>query len=296
MQVGVVFPQTEIGNDPSLIRDFARSAEALGFSHVLAFDHVLGAQHANRTPELRKGAYDERSAFHEVFVLFGYLAAATTRLGLATGVLVLPQRQTALVAKQAAEIQILSGGRLRLGVGTGWNHVEFEALGVPWERRGARQADQVKLLRRLWTEELLDVQTPWHRIDRAGLNPLPPTTIPIWFGGFGNPAFERAARLGDGFILAGGGRDAFAALEAVKRELTAVGRSPGEFGIEAIVDYGPPDLPDATAKWRNLLSRWDSLGVSHVSLHTMRMGLNTPQEHIDALRRYAEGIGLTGPV
>lgn len=294
MKIGVVFPQTEIGNDPSVLRDFAQTAEALGFSHILAFDHVLGAEHRRRQPELRRGAYDENSAFHEVFVLFGYLAAATSTIGLTTGVLVLPQRQTALVAKQAAEIQILSGGRLRLGVGVGWNHVEYESLGVPFEHRGALQAEQVDVLRRLWSERVLDLRGKWHRIDRAGLNPLPSRPIPIWFGGFGDAAFKRAARLGEGFILAGGGRDARAALERLKGYLAVEARDTSEFGIEGIIDYGPDEDIDRSERWNLRLNQWAEMGATHLALHTMRQGLKTPTEHIAALRRYAEGVNLVG--
>ena len=178
MQIGVVFPQTEMGSDRGLIRDFAQLAEHLGYRHILAFDHVLGAD-ADRRPALRVGAYDETSAIHEVFVFFGYLAAPTSRIGLATGVLVLPQRQTALVAKQAAEFQILSGGRPRLGIGTGWNHVEFDALGVPFQHRRARQAEHVGVFRQLWTEPVMEFSEDWHQIERAGLDPLPHALVAL---------------------------------------------------------------------------------------------------------------------
>ena len=177
MKIGAVFPHLDIGNDPAVIRHWAQTAEGLGYSHILAYDHVIGAVHEGREPPLW-GPYTEQSAFHEPFVLFGYLAACTTKVELATGIVILPQRQTVLVAKQAAEIDLLSGGRLRLGVGTGWNYVEFEALNEDFGNRGARQAEQVALLRQLWAEPVLDYSGRWHRIERAGLKPLPGRSIP----------------------------------------------------------------------------------------------------------------------
>lgn len=200
MQIGVVFPQTEIGSDPLLIRDHAQTAEALGYSHILAFDHVLGAEHEGRQPPLW-GPYTEHDAFHEPLTLFGYLSGLTHIIGLATGVLVLPQRQTALVAKQAAQVQLFSGGRLRLGIGIGWNYVEYEALDSNFRDRGRRQEEQVQVLRALWGEPSVDFQGDWHTIDRAGILPRPTERIHIWFGGFTDRARERAARIGDGFMF-----------------------------------------------------------------------------------------------
>ena len=199
MQIGIVFPQTEIGPDPVLIRDFAQTAEGLGFGHLLVFDHVLGAGQARR-PDWR-GAYDADDPFHEPFVLFGYLAALTTRIELVTAVIVLPQRQTALVAKQAAQVDVLSGGRLRLGVGVGWNYVEYEALGVDFTNRGRRIEEQIDLLRALWTEPVVDFTGRWHRVPDAGINPLPvQRPIPIWLGGQAEPVLHRVGALGDGWF------------------------------------------------------------------------------------------------
>jgi probable F420-dependent oxidoreductase len=182
MQLGVVFPQTEIGNDPSIIRDYAQTAEGLGYSHILAYDHVLGASVKNRTDW--RGPYTSDTPFHEPFVLFGYMASITERVGFTTGVIILPQRQTALVAKQAAQVDLLSGGRLRLGVGIGWNEVEYEALGEEFGNRGRRMEEQVELLRRLWTEPVVDFTGRWHRVPEAGINPLPvQRPIPVWIGG-----------------------------------------------------------------------------------------------------------------
>jgi probable F420-dependent oxidoreductase len=193
MQIGAVFPQNELGGDPSAVRRIGRAVEDLGFDHLLAYDHVLGAVHANRTPQLT-GPYTERDPFHDPFVMFAYLAGITQRLRFATGVLVLPQRQTALVARQAADVDLLSGGRLRLGVGVGWNPVEYEALGQDFRTRGARQEEQIELLRRLFTEPVVDFSGRFDRVDRAALVPKPAQPIPIWLGGSGPAAFDRAAR------------------------------------------------------------------------------------------------------
>ena len=199
MRLGVVFPQTEIGPDPGAVRAFAQAAEELGYDHLLAYDHVLGADTTNR-PDW-PGPYRAEHEFHEIFVLFGYLAAVAPGLELVTGVLVLPQRQTALVAKQAAEIDLLTGGRFRLGVGLGWNFVEFEALGEDFANRGRRSEEQIEVLRRLWTEPVVDFEGSWHRIPAAGINPLPvQRPIPVWIGGSAEAAIRRTARLADGFF------------------------------------------------------------------------------------------------
>src|SRR6185503_1086777 len=183
MRLGVVFPQLEIGADPAVIKDYAQTTEGLGYDYLLAFDHVLGAN-PNRLGGWQ-GPYTHESMFHEPFVLFGYLAGLTQRLELVTGVIILPQRQTVLVAKQAAEVDVLSGGRLRLGIGTGWNQVEYESLGASFADRGERIVEQVDLLRRLWTEPLVSFEGRWHRVSGAGLNPLPvQRPIPIWMGGW----------------------------------------------------------------------------------------------------------------
>lgn len=197
MKIGAVFPQLEIGADPAVVRDWTTTVEAAGYNHVLAYDHVLGADPANRPGWT---GYTDKSLFHEVFVLFGYLAAITTTLELVTGVLVLPQRQTALVAKQAAEVDVLSGGRLRLGVGIGWNQVEYDALGVPFEKRGARLTQQVDLLRKLWADPVISYDGRFDHVDEAGLNPLPGREIPIWFGGTADAVLRRTGRIGDGWM------------------------------------------------------------------------------------------------
>ena len=284
MQIGAIFPQTEIGSDPSVIRDFAQTAEGLGYSHILAYDHVLGAL-PEREPRLW-GPYTHESAFHEPFVLFGYLAAITERVELVTGVIILPQRQTALVAKQAAEVDILSGGRLRLGIGTGWNYVEYDSLNEDFGNRGKRQEEQVEVLRQLWDEPIVDFDGNWHRIDRAGLKPLPGRRIPIWFGGFSDPAFRRAARIGDGFVFGNGSPDARNTVETIRGYLQEEGRDPGSFGFEAMMNYG-----DGPENWAAEVERWRETGVGYVSMRTMNAGLESPRDHIEALERYWREVG-----
>ena len=235
MRIGAVFPTTEIGDDPSVIRDWVQTAEGLGYDHVITYDHVLGAVHEGRTPPLQ-GPYTEKDAFHEPFVLFAFLAALTTKIELMTGILILPQRQTVLVAKQAAELALLSQGRFRLGVGTGWNPVEYESLGVPFEGRGRRFDEQIELLRRLWREPVVDFAGREHRVDRAGLLPLP-GEIPIWLGGFTKVAFARAARTGDGFLFGSTPLRMAGSLAALKKKLVAEGRDPDNFPTEAQIDF-----------------------------------------------------------
>jgi probable F420-dependent oxidoreductase len=290
MKLGVVFPQTEIGSDPQVLRDFAQTAEELGFDYLLAYDHVLGATH-DREPKLT-GPYTENSAFHEPFVLFGFLAAATSRIELVTGVLILPQRQTALVAKQAAQVDLLSGGRLRLGVGVGWNYVEYESLNEDFSNRGKRQEEQVELLRRLWREPVVDYRGEHHRIDRAGILPLPGRDIPIWFGGFSPVAYARAARLGDGFIYGGGSRYAVPSLDKTRTLIEEAGRDVDAFGAELIMMHDSLD----PAHWRDEARAWQAAGGSHLSLVTMNCGLSEPKQHLEAIelfRREMLEAGIT---
>jgi len=293
MEYGAVFPQTEIGTDPGAIAAFARAAEDLGFAHLLVYDHVLGAVPRG---EAWLG-YTCKDAFHEVLVLLGYLAAVTSRLVLATGILILPQRQTALVAKQAAEIDVLSGGRLRLGVGVGWNDVEYEALGEDFHRRGARLEEQVAVLRALWTQEAVTFAGRFHRITAAGINPLPvQRPIPIWFGGESEAAMRRIARLGDGWILGGTLRSpherhpqvagGYAALvERLRGYLREAGRAATAVALErrVAVSAGPE-------KWLSTAEEWRALGGTHFSLSTMNAGLGTPDEHIAAMRRFRDTV------
>ena len=289
MRLGVVFPQTEIGRDPAVVLDFAQTVEGLGFDHLLAYDHVLGATH-DREPALT-GPYTEDSLFHEPFVLFGFLAASTSRIELVTGVLILPQRQTALVAKQAAEVDVLSDGRLRLGIGVGWNYVEYEALNEDFRNRGKRQEEQVEVLRRLWSERVVDYTGEHHRIDRAGILPQPERRIPIWFGGFVPVSYARAARLGDGFLFGGKASSAVKELEKTRALVKEAGRDVDAFGAELIMMGGGLDDP---AFWVDEVRSWREAGGTHVSLVTMGGALPNAKAHLDAAERFHRAIENAG--
>ena len=287
MKLGVVFPQTEIGNDPIVVRDYAQAAEDLGYSHLLTFDHVVGG-HPDRFREWRSPPYTHESQFHEPFVLFGFLAAATTRLGLVVGVLVLPQRQTVLVAKQAAEVQSLSGGRLRLGVGIGWNWVEYEALNESFRNRGARVEEQIDVLRRLWSQDVVDFQGKYHTLHQAGINPRPAERIPIWIGGTADPVLRRAARLADGwFPQAAPGEELSEMVGRFRAYVRDHGRSSEAAGIEGRLTIA--QTPEA--EWGATVQAWRDLGAEYLSVNTMRAGLPSPRAHIDFIRRFKEAVG-----
>lgn len=285
MQIGAVFPQTEFGNDPVAIRDYAQTVEGLGYTHVLAYDHVLGAN-PNRPGGWQGRPYTHQSSFHEPFLLFSFMAAATTRLGFATGIIILPQRQTALVAKQAATLDVLSGGRLRLGIGIGWNDVEYTALNEEFHNRGKRVDEQIDVLQKLWTQELVTYAGRWHTIPDAGINPLPvQRPIPLWFGGHAEAVMRRVAQHGAGWMPNFRTvTDAQPTLDALDRHLAAAGRARAEIGIEPRVNYGDGN-PD---RWRQVMSEWGGAGATHFSVNTMGSGFTTPAAHIDALRRFAE--------
>lgn len=281
MKLGVVFPQTEFGNDPLAIRDYAQAVEGLGYHHLLIYDHVLGASTAHR-PHWN-GPYTSKTPFHEPFVLFGYLAAATWQLQLVTGVIILPQRQTALVAKQAAEVDLLSNGRLRLGVGLGWNEVEYQALNENFRTRGARLEEQVTLLRALWREPVITFRGRYHQVEEAGINPLPiQRPIPIWFGGHAEPMLQRTARLADGwFPLRAPDEEARAMIERLHGYARAAGRDPAALGIEASLNVRDGD----EGVWAARATGWRALGATHLCINTMGAGFHSPKEHIAALRR-----------
>lgn len=299
MQVGIVFPQTEIGADPIVLRDFAQTAEGLGFSHILAFDHVLGVEHTGREPALT-GPYTESSTFHEPLTLFAYWAATTSEIGFATGVLVLPQRQAPLVAKQAAEVAILSGDRLRLGIGVGWNHAEYAAMNADFTDRGARQEEQVELMRLLWTGEVIDFAGRWHRIDRAALAPAPARPVPVWFGGFSEAAHERAARIGDGFFFArvgervSGGRPTQAVQTVLhqagrmRARVAELGRDPQSFQLE-----GRVNLRDDPWVRRAESEAFREAGFDYLAVNTMTAGLESPAAHVAALHDMAKEFELS---
>jgi probable F420-dependent oxidoreductase len=282
MRVGVVFPQTEIGTDPSVIRDYAQAAEELGFAHILAYDHVLGANPARRPGWNPPFTYLD--CIHEPFVLFGFIAALTKQIELVTGVIILPQRQTALVAKQAAALDVLSGGRVRLGIGIGWNPVEYEALGEDFKNRGRRSEEQIEVMRRLWTEELVTFSGRWHTITDAGLNPMPiQRPIPIWFGGSADPVLRRVGRLADGwFPLLAPNEKCRTAIEKIRSHAREAGRDPFGIAVEGRISIGGRS-PD---EWLNEIKSWRDLGASHLSLNTMKAGFPAPAAHIEALRRF----------
>jgi probable F420-dependent oxidoreductase len=283
----VVFPQTEVGADRGAVRAYAQAVEGLGFSHVLAYDHVVGADPAAYPGW--SGVYDIDSTFHEPFVLFGYLAALTS-LELVTGIIILPQRQTALVAKQAAEVDLLAGGRFRLGIGLGWNAVEYEALGRSFSDRGRRAEEQVVLLRRLWTERSVTYAGNSERVTGAGLAPLPiQRPIPIWFGARSTPAYRRAGRLGDGWfpqVPPGAMLDeARAVVETAARD---AGRDPAALGMEGRVTWGEGGAEVISRQ----VAKWRDAGASHVSVNTMGAGLGSVDDHLRALNAVAAALQL----
>ncbi|MFQ6031241.1 MAG: LLM class F420-dependent oxidoreductase [Dehalococcoidia bacterium] len=286
MQLGAVFPQTEIGADPGAVRDYAQAAEALGYEHLLVFDHVLGADASKRATWERP--YRHTDMFHEPFVLFGYLAGVTEKIQMTTGILILPQRQTALVAKQAAAVDVLTGGRLRLGIGIGWNDVEYEALGENFGNRGRRSEEQIRLLRALWTEEVVDFHGRYHQVTHAGINPLPvQRPIPIWLGGGAPQVVRRIGRLGDGwfpqFQPDSEGQERIAEMQEYAK---AAGRSPEEVGIEGRINISIGEQ-DA---WNQAAAAWGEVGATHLSVNTMRAGLQSPDQHIKAIERFKQAV------
>lgn len=289
MQLGVTFPQTEIGADPTAVRDFVQAAEGMGYEHLIVYDHVLGADVSHHSGW--QGPYTHRHLFHEPMVLFGYLAALTQRIQLVTAVIILGQRQTALVAKQAAEVDVLSSGRLRLGVGIGWNHVEYEALGENFHDRGKRSEEQIEVMRALWTQDVIDFHGRWHDISHAGLNPRPvQQPIPLWLGG-GRPGMdsviERIGRLADGWFPQFPPDDiGKETLERMRGYARAAGRDPAAIGVEGRirVTSGTPDA------WNQQAEDWGALGATHLSVNTMDAGLRTPGEHITAIEQFYRTI------
>ena len=288
MKVGVVFPQTEIGADPGGVRDYVQAVEDLGYAHLIAYDHVLGADAEHHKGW--SGTYTSKDMFHEPLVAFGYMAGITKRLELVTSVIILGQRQTALLAKQAAEVDVLSGGRLRLGVGIGWNHVEYEALGENFHDRGRRSIEQIALLRALWTQDTVNFEGRWHKVTHAGIRPLPiQRPIPIWMGGGRTDRVaRRIARIADGWFPQMPPNDeAMEKLELFRGYAREAGRDPASIGVEGRINYsdGGPEV------WVDRVKAWEELGATHVSMNTMGAGLKSPQDHIDAIRRFKEAAG-----
>ena len=289
MKIGVIFPQTEFKPDPIAVRDYAQAVEGLGFTHIHAYDHILGAN--PERPGGWTGPYTHNHLFFEPFILFSYLAGMTRKIEFVTGILILPQRQTALVAKQAATLDVLSDGRLRLGVANGWNEVEYIALGENFHNRGKRMEEQVALLRMLWTQPLVKFEGRWHNIPDAGINPLPvQRPIPIWFGGTDDRALQRMARIGDGWILnIRTIEQAHSKLDTLNHYLEAAGREKTSFGIEPRLNMNliKPD------EWLSFIHTWEELGATHLTVNTMGCGYETTSAHIQALKQFAGIIGLS---
>jgi probable F420-dependent oxidoreductase len=287
MKIGVTYPQTELKGDPEAVRRIGLAAEEMGYDHLLAYDHLLGAT-PDREPKLW-GPYTDRHPFHDPFVMFAYLAGITQRIEFVSGVLILPQRQTVLVARQAADLDLLSHERFKLGVGTGWNYVEYDSLGQDFHTRGKRLSEQIGLLRRLWSEPLVKFDGAFDRIDRAALNPRPRRAIPIWFGGFVDEALRRAAALGDGFIFGERAGESFKLMTRMRQFLKEAGRSETDFGLQCslIQATNPQAVADMALRWRDA-------GGSHLSFATMGAGLKTVDEHIDYMKKVADAARSAG--
>lgn len=286
MQFGAVLPHNEIGDDPQAMKAWARGVEDLGATHILIYDHVLGAD-PDRPGGWNPNSYDKDVAFHEPLTTFAFIAAVTERVELMSTVLILPQRQTALVAKQAAQVALLSGNRFKLGVGIGWNTVEYEALNENFRNRGKRQDEQVRLLRKLWESDSLDFTGDFHRVDRASINPRPTAPIPVWFGGSAPAALKRCAELGDGWIpLMGANDKARACVEALHEHRAACGRSDTPFGIQAQAQYrgGTPE------RWAGHARKWQDLGCTHIAIATHNAGPATVDDHLARVQEYLDVV------
>jgi probable F420-dependent oxidoreductase len=297
MRIGVTFPQDEIGTDPVAIRDYVQAAEDLGYLQLASLEHVAGAHPDGRDPDW-PGLYSHESVFHEPMVLFAYMASATRRIEFFTNVMVLPQRQTALVAKQAAEVDVLSGGRLRLGLSVGWNRYEYEALNQDFSNRGRRIEEQIDVLRRLWTEEVVEYEGRWHRLDRVGINPLPvQRPIPIWMGGGNENVLKRVARIADGWFpqlrggtgpyIQPGTPEAGSPIHRLRRYIQEAGRKPEDVGIGVWTNIAKSTPDD----WQRSLAEWRGLGATHFNVRTGDAGLEGLDKHLDALRRFRESAG-----
>jgi probable F420-dependent oxidoreductase len=285
MKIGAVLPHNEIGTDPGALRAYAQGLDEMGISNLLIYDHVLGADPDR--PGGFKGAYDKDVAFHEPLTTFAFIAAITTRLNMMSAVMILPQRQAALVAKQAAEVAILSGNRFQLGVGIGWNKVEYQALEIPFRRRGDRLGEQVDLMRKLWTEDSLSFEGEFHTVDLASINPRPTELIPVWFGGSAPGAIERCAVMGNGWIPLGSPNDSSRdRIEAIRQHRAAVGLTMEDFGIQAQAQYAGGD-PD---RWRSHAEKWRDLGCTHLAIATHNAGPTDVDGHLSRIGEYLDAI------
>ena len=285
MEIGAVFPHNEIGTDPQAIKDYAQGLEELGVTHLLIYDHVLGADR-NR-PGGFEGPYDKDVAFHEPFTTFAFIAAVTKNIDMITTVMILPQRQTVLVAKQAAELAILSNNRFKLGIGVGWNAVEYVGLNENFKNRGKRQAEQVALMRLLWESEVLEYKGDYHHIDKASINPRPSENVPIWFGGGAPQLIERCADLGDGWIpLMGPNEAARNTLEEIRAKREAKGLDWNNFGVQAQAQYAGGD-PD---RWNKHAEKWRDLGASHLAVATHNAEPTNVDGHLSRIKEYMNAV------
>jgi probable F420-dependent oxidoreductase len=287
MKLGVVFPQTEIGDDPIALKDYAQAVEGMGYDYLLTYEHIVGAN--PERPGGWHGPYTHESAFHEPFVLFGYLAALTQKLTFVTGVVILPQRSATLVAKQAAQVDVLSGGRLHLGVGVGWNPVECQASGFEFHNRGKRIEEQIAVMRELWTKRLVTFKGQYHTLDDVGIKPMPvQQPIPIWMGGMADVVLRRAARLADGYLPnATSPEVSKPILDTIRQYVVAEGRNPDDFGINARINMNRVEDGQLAAN----IQGWRDLNVSHLAVNTMGMEFTSLQQHLDAIRNFKDTAG-----
>ena len=285
MEIGAVFPHNEIGTDPQAIKDYAQGVEELGVTHLLIYDHVLGADRDR--PGGFEGPYDKDVAFHEPFTTFAFIAAVTKKLDMITTVMILPQRQTVLVAKQAAELAILSNNRFKLGIGVGWNAVEYTGLNENFKNRGKRQEEQVELMRLLWESEVLEYKGDYHHIDKASINPRPSKSVPIWFGGGAPQLIERCADLGDGWIpLMGPNEAARKTLAAIKEKRKSKGLDWDNFGVQAQAQYAGGDAE----RWNKHAEKWRNLGASHLAIATHNAEPTNVDGHLVRIKEYLNAV------
>ena len=285
MEIGAVFPHNEIGTDPQAIKDYAQGVEELGITHLLIYDHVLGADRDR--PGGFEGPYDKDVAFHEPFTTFAFVAAVTKKLDMITTVMILPQRQTVLVAKQAAELAILSNNRFKLGIGVGWNAVEYTGLNENFKNRGKRQEEQVELMRLLWESEILEYKGDYHHIDKASINPRPSKSVPIWFGGGAPQLIERCADLGDGWIpLMGPNEAARKTLAAIKEKRKSKGLDWDNFGVQAQAQYAGGDAE----RWKKHAEKWHDLGASHLAIATHNATPTNVDGHLNRIKEYLNAV------
>ena len=285
MEIGAVFPHNEIGTDPQAIKDYARGVEELGVTHLLIYDHVLGADRDR--PGGFEGPYDKDVAFHEPFTTFAFIAAVTKKLDMITTVMILPQRQTVLVAKQAAELAILSNNRFKLGIGVGWNTVEYTGLNENFKNRGKRQEEQVELMRLLWESEVLEYKGDYHHIDQASINPRPSKSVPIWFGGGAPQLIERCADLGDGWIpLMGPNEAARKTLAAIKAKRESKELDWDNFGVQAQAQYAGGDAE----RWNKHAEKWRNLGASHLAIATHNAEPTNVDGHLGRIKEYLNAV------